>query len=840
VIGIASIARRSVVARPLRSVLTITGIGLGVGVLFASLAVNAGLDRSIARTVADIVGDADLRVSSFQEHGLSAESVTAIRSTLGVRLAAPVVEQKTYLQPPIDATNPVLAPVTVVGIDPEDSNIHPIAVSSGAPLERRDQPAAVITERLAVQDGYTIDSEITLQGSGDAEVFRVVGIVAGDGPVLGTPGRVVMLPIDAATRVFGLKGATRVDIALADGFSAADVERQLATKLTSDPYVIASPAELQASLDASTADFRGTTALVALLALFVGAFLIFNTLSMGVAERVREVALLRAAGATRRQIAGFILAGAAFLGVAGSALGLIAGVGLSQLMSGWVRTIGGVVFDTPDWPASVFAVAFGVGLLVTFAAAVEPAWRASHIPPVEALKSRSEPGREQRARLRWIALVFAVIGLVGVAVWPRGPGAITVGAERAIAIYALLLVITLLSPLLLPALARVAGMPFAAVAHTEERIARGGIVRDRSRTALTVGGLTVGLAMVVALGGVAENGRRAASAWLADVVAGDEVVTSIRPVAANEGVGDSLGAVPGVARVTPVATFDVAYRGQRLDAAAVVGADYLADGRLHFAAGDRDAALRALDNGGAAIVPLSQAQRLKLRVGDTMDLPIGGARVLTVRVAGVAERTLPGAAGEAVMLGWPDAAPLGVQGADFFAVRFAPGSATQARPALEEAARALALEPATLDHIQGAVSDALGRVFGLFDALAVAAVLVAALGIVNTLTMSVVERVREIGMLRAAGMTRGQVSRTVVVEAGILGVVGAVLGIATGLGAVAIMLAFAGPPANSAVDVPWRAIALCAALGVGASMLAAWYPARVAGRLSIVRAVQFE
>jgi putative ABC transport system permease protein len=323
-------------------------------------------------------------------------------------------------------------------------------------------------------------------------------------------------------------------------------------------------------------------------------------------------------------------------------------------------------------------------------------------------------------------------------------------------------------------------------------------------------------------------------------VPGDEVVTSIRPVGLDEGDIEGLAAVDGVARVTPVATFDLAYKGLRLDGAAIVGSDFLADGRLRLIAGDRTTALTAIDVGGSAIVPRSQADRLQLRTGDELSFPTAGGNTLNVRVAAIAERTLPARAGEAVLLGWKDAQSVGVQGADFFAVRFAPGRAASARPELERVARVLALEPTAFDRLQGAVSDALGRVFGLFDALAILAVIIAALGIVNTLTMNVVERVREIGVLRAAGMTRRQVGRMIVVEAGILGLVGAVLGALTGLAAVAVMGIVAGGSAGIPVDVPWVAIGISLALGVIVSMVAAWYPARVAGGLSIVRAVQFE
>jgi putative ABC transport system permease protein len=319
------------------------------------------------------------------------------------------------------------------------------------------------------------------------------------------------------------------------------------------------------------------------------------------------------------------------------------------------------------------------------------------------------------------------------------------------------------------------------------------------------------------------------------------VVTSIRPISAEEGIADRLARLPGLERVTPIATFDVAYAGLALDAAAIVGSDFLADGRLAFVVGDRDAALRGLDRGGTAVLPRGLADRLDLGLNDVLSIPTGGGATTDLVVTGIVERSLPGGTGEAMLVGWADAREsFGVLGADFFAVRFAPGAGTVAQQTLEAEARVLALEPSTIDRVQGAVSAALGRVFGLFDALAVVAVIVAALGIVNTLTMNVVERVREIGVLRAAGMTRRQVARMVVVEAGILGLVGSIVGAVTGLVAGFVLVALAGTRLDVPVDLPWGALVLCFVLGVGASMIAAYYPAGLAARLSIVRAVQYE
>jgi putative ABC transport system permease protein len=230
-----------------------------------------------------------------------------------------------------------------------------------------------------------------------------------------------------------------------------------------------------------------------------------------------------------------------------------------------------------------------------------------------------------------------------------------------------------------------------------------------------------------------------------------------------------------------------------------------------------------------------------LTVGKTIAVPANDGGHLDLTVAGIVERSIPGKTGEAMLVGWNDATTrLGVVGADLFAIRFAPGAPASAHDALETSATELALEVVPLDRIEGAISDALGRIFGLFDALAAVAVVIAALGIVNTLTMNVIERVREIGILRAAGMTRRQVWRSVVVEAGVLGLAGAILGIVLGVVVGALMVVVTGGRPDVAAGIPWSIVGLALVLGVTVAMLAAAYPARIASRLSIVRAVQYE
>ncbi len=859
--GLGRFAWRSLRARPLRTSLSILGIALGVAVLFAALATDAGIDAGVGRTVNDVMGRADLRVGAFEEQGLSAASLAAIRSTPGVMVADPVLEQRTYLQRDALTTATASAgayasPITVIGVDPaldaSSVGLHDLHLDSGRALSAGSTTDLLVPLRLARELGVGVGGTLTILGTNGPTAYRIVGLLSGAGPDPTAGGRGVVVSLASSAALFGSRGASWVDVGLAPAATVDSIADALAQRLTFEPFVLTDRADLATSLRASTAGFEALTALIAAVTLFGGAFLIFNTLSMTLSERVREIGLLRAAGTTRRQVHRLVLVQALILGVAGSFLGLALGFGLSVLIA---RNVGSLVdaggpIDGPVVPPLGILLAALVGILVTLAAALEPAIQAGRISPIEALRPAHAGRHSVVSQLRWLGAVVVTVGVAGLALWPialgpfglGGAGNGAAGIARPILVYGILLVVTLLTPLILGPLGRIASLPFALFLPAEARLSRGSLARDRKRTALTVGALTIGLAMIVALGGLAGTAHAATDAWLTDVIPGDLVATSIRPIAAGEGVAQQLAAVAGVARVSPIARFSVAFRGVRVDAAAVVGSDLAADGRLTFVAGDRRAALAALDVGGSTIVPQAVAQDFGLQVGDTLQLPIGGGEAIEERIVGIVARGLPGQSGESVLLGWSDATShFGVLGADAFAIRFVPGQAGAAEPAVASAARGLALEPTPLAGVASAINDAFGRLFSLFDALAILAVVIAGLGIVNTLTMNVYERVREIGILRSAGMTRRQVWRMVVVEAGTMGVVGAFLGCLAGvilgfaLGGIAGLASPAGGP-----TIPWLTIGLAAVFGIGIAMLAAFQPARMASRIAIVRAVQFE
>jgi putative ABC transport system permease protein len=852
---LSSLAWRSLRARSLRSFLTAAGVALGVAVLFASLSAGATMDAAVERAAADEMGRSSLRIEALEERGLSPATLGIVEQTPGVEVVAPALERRTYLAAGLSRTpgGPLPAPVTVLGIDQvTEPQLHDMPLSGGRLLGPADTYSAVIAGTLAGQEGLRLGDKMTLSGAagpGPTE-FTIVGILAGDGYVPGASGRLALVPLGAAQSLFDVQGVTRIDLGTAPGLTGRDLSQRLEAAIDTEPYLLDLTSDTAASLRSETADFRATLLLVAAVVLFAGAFLIFNTLSMTVTERTREVGLLRAAGTTRSQVMTLVLLQALALGLAGSVAGVLAGVGLAGLTFSWVSAAGPVSVDTPRLAAGPVLLALSIGVLVTLAASLEPAWRAGRIPPVEALRRGHDVLAAGRAHLRWLVLVFAVLALAALAVWPGGSGdtaafaggAVGVGSALwgPLLVYGLLLAAVLVVPRVLGPLLRLAGVPFR-LFRTEERLARSSLARDTSRTALTAGALVIGLAMVVALGTAAQNVRQIGESWLAETIPGSEVLTSIHPVAVDGEIPDQIAAIPGVESVSPIGLFGVPLDGVRQQAAAIVGADYLADGRLDFVpgGGDRTAALAALDAGGSVIVPESLARAKGIHVGDSVSFDTGPAPT-SLRVVGIVAHSIPGDSQEAVLMGWSDAeGPFGALGADMFAVRYEPGRQS-ARTSVDDTARQYALEPAELGRVSGTVGEALDRVFRLLDALALTAVLVAGLGMVNTLSMSVLERVREIGVLRAIGMSSRQVWAMVVIEAGVLGLACALMGALVGLGVGGLLIALSSGGLGLAFDPPWASIGLAVVVGVLVSITAAIYPAGIASRQSMVQALQHE
>ena len=320
------------------TLLTVLGIGVGASLIFASLAVGGSVERSIERTVAVTLGRADFRISALDGGTLSEEALVTIRSVLGVEVAAPAVELQATLLPEGETTSSSGSPVTLHGIDPLlDSQIRDLDLVAGDTIERRDEAAAIITERLAADEGYGLGSDVIVATPGEPERFRVIGIAAGEGPLTESGGRTLILPIDAVARMFGLEGVTRADLVVAEGVPVAGVRAELDEALVGVPYRLTSTAELAESLRPPTRSVAVTSAGIAALGVLVGALGVVGAVRLAGAapdevprSRVRRAAVRGAMGSAVGAVLALVVAvltrsdvGPAGLGVGGVAVAVI-------------------------------------------------------------------------------------------------------------------------------------------------------------------------------------------------------------------------------------------------------------------------------------------------------------------------------------------------------------------------------------------------------------------------------------------------------------------------------------------------------------------------------------
>jgi len=597
----------------------------------------------------------------------------------------------------------------------------------------------------------------------------------------------------------------------------------------------------------SNLSFFNTFLLVfALVALFVGAFIIYNTFSITVAQRVQELGLLRALGASERQVVGSVALEALVTGIVASLLGLGLGILLVTPLRGLLGAFG---VKLPSGPLQVQArtiiVAFVAGTLVTLVAALAPARRASRVSPISAIRDQAVAPTSGRRRYIW-GLGFTVVGVALLAVGLIGQGsnaALTVGAAAAVVFVG----VAMLSPLIARPVAEVLTLPASWLHSVTGLLARENATRNPRRTASTAAALMIGLALVslIAIFGASakasfasaiDNQTRADfilspkqfspfSPGVAQAVRDGFARISRKPatvVEVRQGTGEVAGTVPAVSGLSPdfQAVVDVPVRG--FDHAA-----FARGGVLVW----KDASPLCGPSGHAACTT-GTTLAMRFPIGGTVQLPVAG--VVTDRKA------LPAQVDYMVSLtGWERHF---TQTLDLFVVVLKPAdvSTHQAAAVVSSAARQFggvnAQNKADFKNSQLAQFD---QILGLVYVLLAFAVFIALIGIVNTLALSIYERTREIGLLRAVGMTRVQLRRMVRGEAVVVAVFGSLLGLVIGVG-------FGGAIVQAAhsqgigLTIPVGQLAVFVILAGVAGLLAGWLPARRAAHLDVLQAIGTE
>ncbi|GAA4397478.1 ABC transporter permease [Fodinibacter luteus] len=845
---------RNVLAHKLRLFLSAFAVILGVAFVSGSYIFTDTLDRAFTGLTSGAVGDVIVQPGSADGEGeggggpVAAQGTRTVPASLVEQLAAVPGAARADGRVSNFGTFVVAADGKVIGGQgppgiavnrtegPAANGIPSATLESGRWPSAPDE--VVLDPSTAGEAGYALGEEIPLVTT--TEQPRITATY------VGTASFGASALVGASVVMFETSRAQEVFLGGEDAFSAVWVT---AAPGTSQEQLLASVEEvLPAGFRAATGDataarasnridealsFVNTFLLVfAGVALTVGAFLIVNTFSILVAQRSRELALLRAIGASRRQVARSVLVEAAVVGLVGSAVGTVLGLGLAvgiKLLFGRV----GLDLSANDLvlqPRTV-VVALVVGLVVTLASAYLPARRAGRVPPVAAMRddvALAESG------LRWRLAVGAVLLVAGVAAMAAGLA--DVGSEPTYVLGAGAFGVLVGTALLSPVLGRpvLAGLGwwyrrgFGAVGLMAEQNAR----RNPRRTAATASALMIGVALVTMMSVLGASAKASLDQTLAEDIVADYVVSNAVGQAFSATVADDVETVPGVAEVARVRGAVLRVDGERDFASGIDPRAVAIVARPEVVTGS----LLDLDAGSVAVSSELAAEQ-GIAVGSTVTVGYAGAESEARVVATYVEDSV-----------LQSDVTMSLEGFD--AIGVPPTDRTvyvTAEPGADRDALAASLADVVADLPTVNVNDQatfaaeqrapIDQLLFIVYALLGLAVVIAVLGIVNTLALSVIERVREIGLLRAVGLSRRQLRTMLRLESVAIALLGAVLGVVLGL---AFALALQRSLVDDGIDVlavPGLQLVGFVAVAGLVGVLAALWPGRRAARLDILRAI---
>ena len=831
---------RGLLAHRIRLALTALAIALGTGFMAGSFVFTATLTHSLNALFAEsatgtdvIVQHAAPRGSSIGPGGggsrpLPAAVAAAIRRLPAVSAADGVVSGRAVLLG--SGGKPLPGEFGVALSWPADAPFQAIFTRrSGRPPSG---PGQVMVDRASADRGhFSVGDRINIAISGQAMPFTITGIT-GYGPADSIGGgSMAIFSLQTAQRLFGLAGRySQIDVKAAAGVSAAQLRDRVAKVLPPGLRAVtaASEAASQAEqLDSQLGFLTYFFAGFAGVSLFVGAFVIWNTFSILVGQRIRELALLRTLGAHRGQVFRSVLGEASLLGVASAATGVALGIALARGLTALLDTFGlslptaGLVV-----PPGGSAAAFSAGLAVTVVAAVPPAWRATRVAPVQALRDAvAAPARVPALRLgAGLAVTAAGVGLVLAGVLAASPLAVTAAGAGAC-----FLGIAVLSPVFARPLAFAVGLPLTTMRGRAGALARGNAMRNPRRTSATALALMTGLALIVASSVLVASVR---SVLRGQITSDSRISFYVQATSTDAGMTPRLAAVlaqvPGVRAVTGVRTTDATVAGAAHQT--VDGVDPAAIGEF-TGLRTRSGSVASMA-AGRLLVSQSAAAGHHWHLGDLVTITFGSYGTSRLPVGGIF--TSQGPLSGYLISSAAFAADTGIRADTVDYVR-APASARRAL------ARALTGYPGAqlLDQAGYAASRgaSLGTLLTLVTALLVLAVIIALLGIVSTLALSVAERTGELGLLRAIGMRRGQLGLMIAAESLIIAVIGAVEGTTLGLGLGAALATAFTRSEHVTVTIPAGQIVIYVVAAALAGLLAGVAPARRAARMSMLAAL---
>jgi len=854
------VALKGLAGRKLRAALTMIAIVLGVAMVSGTYvltdtidkAFNAIFEESYANTDAVVQGaSSDI---SFQ--GMSGPTAPVEEGLLDEIRALPSVEAASggvqdemntkIIKQDGSAVNTNGAPSFGFGIDPDASEFNPLQLVEGTWARADDE--VVIDAGTAENEGFAVGDRISIATLAPVQEFELVGVAQfGEVASLGTA-TFAVFTIPAAQELLDREGQfDAISIAAVNGVTPEELVEEIRPILpeTAQVQTAAAQADEESSeLSEITTFIRYFLLAFAGIALFVGAFVIFNTLSITVAQRTREFATLRTVGASRRQILSAVILEALVIGTIAAIVGLFAGVGLAIGLNELFKAL---ELDLPT-ANTVFAtrtvvVSLAIGIGVTVVAGLFPALRATRVPPIAAVREGAELPPSRVARFA----PFIAVGLIGLAVAALSYAMFVdeLGtAQRLLSIaFGVLLLfvgVALVSKHLVRPIAALVGWPATQIGGAAGRLAKGNSIRNPQRTASTAAALMIGVALVTFVAVLANGMRESNRGAIEDQVAADYVLTAqdgFSPFVA--GAGDALAESSTPELVTPVRAEvgEVAGEGQYVTG---IETDKIAEAYTFKWEDGSQNVLTELGRDGA-IVAKDFAEANDLTVGSPLQLraPNGSEALLEVKGTYEPPPFYPILGAVSISIDTFDSLYDRPRNQFVFAnVAGDPGE--EATASLEEAVAGFPdAKVQTREAWITQQDEDFNQFLIMLYVLLTLAVIISLFGMVNTLVLTVYERTRELGMLRAVGMTKRQTRRMIRHESVITALIGATLGVPLGI-FLAILVTQALSQFNLEFAVPTGWLVAFAIIAVIVGILAAIAPARRAARLNVLRALQYE
>ena len=838
------LALRYLRGRKLRTTLTLFAVVFGVMIIVGFNGVLPAMKQVIQGNMAAAVEQVDLTVSSETRGSFDAALADTVRQTPGVALVAPslvrpLITPSSQAIPAKDGT--AVSSFIVRGVEPESAGqVLSVSLADGRFLQPGDTGVLLISNKLAQDTGLGVGDTLYLPAASGLMEFTVVGVTLGR-PPLGS--EELFMSLADAQAIYNLPGQINtIEAQFAPGSDAATVRQAVLDQLGSGYQLGGAEAgsEFATALEAAGFVFN----MFGVVAVALGGFIIFITFRTIVVERRRDIGMLRAIGAGRRTILALVLTESVLLGVIGTVLGMVMGVLLASGILVGLRPIMETLLHAsvgnPSFAPYVFVLAVVMGLGVTFLAGLFPALAAMRVSPLEALRpSLAEVERRRAGRSAIVGVVLVVVSFL--TLLTGNVGLATLG------IVLFMAGLALIGPALIYPIAGVFGGLLRLIFAREGQIAQGNLTRQPGRATVTASAITIGLALLVALGGLIASLLGGMNGWIEKTLGSDylfipqSLVLGGGNIGAGPQLAEAVRSTPGIGAVTTLRQTTAKVDETDLQLIGLDPVTYPQVAGLIVSDGDEATLYDALGNGRSLIVNGIFAAQNGVKRGDTLVLqtPEGPQ---TYQVVGV--------------------------GGDFLNYKLATGYISQANMAADfnETADLLVLADQTVGADTAQVMADLqaiareypaftfysssewlveiGKTLQSFNAMYVLLVILAVpslIALINTLAINVLERTREIGTLRAVGATRRQVGRMITAESLLLAATGTVFGLLAG-----VWLSYILVGAMNMIGMifsfsfSYVGIVLAVAVGLGFGVIGAMIPARQAAKMDIIRALAYE